>query len=65
MTEVAKQKEVSEATLHRGRIGCGGMTAEDAKELSRPREENRRLERMVAGRELQIEMLKEISRGSF
>jgi hypothetical protein len=29
------------------------------------RDENQRLKRMVADRELQIELLKEISRGSF
>lgn len=62
---VAKQLEVSEATFHRWRNQYGGMKAKDAKELRRLREENGRLERMVADRELQIEMLKEISQGNF
>ena len=41
------------------------MKAEGAKELRRLRDEHRRLKRMVADRELRIEMLKEISRGYF
>ena len=41
------------------------MTVQDAKELRRFRDENQRLKRMVADRELQIEILKEISRGNF
>ena len=36
----------------------------DAKELRQLRDENQRLKRMVADRELQIEMLKEISGGN-
>ena len=65
VAEVARQLEVSEATFHRWRNQYGGMKAEDAKELRRLRDENGRLKRMVADRELQIEMLKEISRGNF
>jgi hypothetical protein len=38
------------------------MKANDAKELRQLRDENLRLKRMVADRELQIELLKEISR---
>lgn len=41
------------------------MKGNDAKELRQLRGENQRLKRMVAERELQIEMLKEISRGNF
>ncbi len=63
--EVAKQVEISEATFHRWRNQYGGMKANDAKELRQLRDENLRLKRMVADRELQIEMLKEISRGNF
>jgi transposase-like protein len=62
---VAKALEISEATFHRWRNQYGGMKANDAKELRQLRDENQRLKRMVADRELQIEMLKEISRGNF
>ena len=40
------------------------MKANDGKEL-RLRDENQRLKRVVADRELQIETIKEISRGTF
>ena len=40
------------------------MKANDAKELRQLRDENLRLKRMVANRELQIELLEEISRGN-
>jgi putative transposase len=40
------------------------MGAEDVKELRRLREENRRLKQMVADRDLDIEMLKEVARGN-
>jgi transposase len=62
IAEVAKHLEISEATFHRGWAQYGGMKANDAKELRQLRDENLRLKRMVADRELQIEMLKEISR---
>ena len=62
---VTKQLEISEATYHRWRNQYGGMKVQDAKELRRLRYENQRLKRMVADRELQIEILKEISRGNF
>jgi len=62
LAEVAKALEISEATFHRWRNQYGGMKANDAKELRQLRDENQRLKRMVADRELQIEMLKEISR---
>jgi transposase-like protein len=65
LAEVAKALEISEATFHRWRNQYGGMKANDAKELRQLRGENQRLKRMVADRELQIEMLKEISRGNF
>ncbi len=65
LAEVAKQLEISEATFHRWRNQYGGMKANDAKELRQLRDENQRLKRMVADRELQIELLKEISRGNF
>lgn len=65
LASVTKQLEISEATYHRWRNQYGGMKVQDAKELRRLRDENQRLKRMVADRELQIEILKEISRGNF
>ena len=62
---VAKALEVSPATLHRWRNQYGGMKALDAKELKLLRVENQRLKRMVADRELQIEMLREVATGKW
>ncbi|HVC21826.1 MAG TPA: hypothetical protein VNH82_00065 [Candidatus Dormibacteraeota bacterium] len=42
-----------------------GHEGQRRQELRQLRDENQRLKRMVADRELQIEMLKEISRGNF
>jgi transposase-like protein len=65
IAEVAKQLEISEQTFHRWRAQYGGMKADDAKDLRRLKDENGRLKRMVADQALDIEMLKEISRGNF
>jgi putative transposase len=63
--EVAKQLEISEATLHRWRAQYGGMKADDAKRLKELESENARLKRIVADKELQIEALKELGRGNW
>lgn len=60
---VAKQSEISGANFHPRHHQYGGLKAEDAKGLRRLRDENERLRPLVADGELQIEMLKEISRG--
>ena len=65
VAEAAKALEISEHTFYRWRAAHGGMSAEDVKELRRLREENRRLKQMVADRDLDIEMLKEVARGNF
>ncbi len=63
MAAVASALEISEATQHRWRNQSGGMKAEDAKEPKQLRVENPRLGRMVADRELQIEMLWDVATG--
>jgi len=65
VTAVSTALEISEATLHRWRNQYGGMKADDAKELKQLRVENQRLKRMVADRELQIEMLREVATGKW
>src|SRR5881227_3334157 len=62
---VAKQLEVSEQTLHRWRLQYGGLKADDAKRLKELERENARLKRIVADQLLDIEGLKELSRGNF
>jgi hypothetical protein len=64
LPEVAKALEISEATHHRWRTQFGGIKADDARRLKDLERENTRLKRMVADRELEIDMLKEIARGN-
>lgn len=52
--EVLQSLEVSEATLSRWRSQYGGMKSEEAK----------RLKRLVANQALDIEMLREITKGN-
>jgi putative transposase len=62
---VARQLEVSEQTYHRWRNQFGGMKADDAKRLKELERENARLKRIVADQALDIDALREISRGNF
>jgi putative transposase len=63
--EVAKHLEISEPTLQRWRNQYGGLKADDAKRLRELERENARLKRMVADKELEIDALREISRGNW
>lgn len=63
--DVARHLEVSEQTYHRWRNQFGGMKADDAKRLRELERENSRLKRIVADPALDIDALREISRGNF
>jgi putative transposase len=63
--EIAKQLEISEATYHRWRAQYGGMKADDVRRLKELETENTRLKRIVADKELQIQALKELGRGTW
>ncbi len=65
LAEVARHLEVSEQTYHRWRKQFGGMKADDAKRLRELERENSRLKRIVADKELEIDALREISRGNW
>ncbi len=65
MDDVARQLEVSEQTYHRWRNQFGGMKADDAKRLKELERENARLKRIVADQALDIDALREVSRGNF
>jgi putative transposase len=65
IAEVLRHLEVSEPTLHRWRNQYGGMKAEGAKRLRELERENGRLKQVVADQALDIQALKEISRGNF
>jgi len=65
VSEVSKHLEVSEQTYHRWRNQFGGMKADDAKRLRELERQNARLKRIVADQALDIDALREISRGNF
>lgn len=65
VADVAARLGVSEVTYHRWRNQFGGMKAEEMKRLKELEQENKRLKRLVADKELDILMLKEIAKGEF
>lgn len=56
--QVLQALEVSEATLHRWRHQYGGMKAGEAKRLKGLEQENARLKKLLAERDLDIDILK-------
>ena len=63
--EVARDLGISEATFHRWRNQYSGMSTSEAKRLKDLEKENARLKKLLAEKELDIDMLKEVSRGNF
>jgi len=56
--QVVQVLEVSEATYHRWRNKYGGMDVAEAKRLKELEEENARLKKLLAERDLDIDILK-------
>jgi putative transposase len=63
--EIAKRLEISEATFHRWRNQYGGMNTDAMKRLKELEKENARLKKIVADQAVDIDILKEVSRGNF
>ena len=61
---VLQALEVSESTYERWRKQYGGMKAEEAKRLKELEDENKRLKQLVAEKELDILMLKDVVEGN-
>ena len=61
VTEVAKRHQVSEQTIYLWRKRFGVMVADDVKRLRTLEHENARLKKMLAERELEIDVMKEIA----
>jgi putative transposase len=61
MAEVAKKHGVSEQTLYVWRKRFGSMSVDDSRRLKQLETENGRLKKLVADRDLEIEVMKEIS----
>jgi putative transposase len=63
--EVSRRLAISEATFHRWRNHYGGMKADAMKRLKELEKENARLKKIVADQAVDIDILKEVSRGNF
>jgi putative transposase len=61
ITEVAKRNGVSEASIYAWRKRFGEMVSDDVKRLKVLEAENTRLKKLVAERDLEIEVMKEIA----
>jgi transposase-like protein len=62
IAEVAKKHGVSDQTIYSWRKRFGTLEPADVKRLRQLEQENGRLKKMVADRELEIDVLKEITR---
>jgi transposase-like protein len=60
--EVAKKHGVADQTIYAWRKRFGTLEAADVKRLRQVEHENSRLKKMVADRDLEIDVLKEITR---
>ena len=63
--QVCQALEISEPTYHRWKKKYGGLDEDEAKRLKALEEENARLKRLVADKELDILILKEAAKGNF
>jgi hypothetical protein len=63
LAEVARSLEVSEVTLHRRRAEYGAVEWDAVRRMKEPEKENARLKRLVAEKEFDILMLKEVAEG--
>ncbi len=63
--DISKQLQISEQTYYRWRQKYGGMAPEMVKQLRALEKENGRLKKLVAEQALDMEILKEASRGNW
>ncbi len=61
IAEVAKKHGVSKETIYSWRRKFGGIDVSEAKRLKQLEQENTRLKKLVAERDLEIEVMKEIA----
>ncbi|MBM3466140.1 MAG: transposase [Armatimonadetes bacterium] len=65
IAEVARSLGVSEVTLYRWRAEYGAVDRDAVRRLKELEKENARLKRLVAEKELDIQILKEVAKGEF
>ena len=63
--DVVKALEVNRLTYYRWKKEYGGLQLEHAKRLKELEKENARLKKILANQALDIDVLKEISKGNF
>src|SRR5260370_21878321 len=61
VAEVAKKHGISEQTIYNWRQHFGGLEAADVKRLKQLEQENARLKKMLAERDLELDVMKEIN----
>ena len=61
VAEVAKKHGISEQTIYTWRKRYGVMDADEVKRLRQMEQENARLKKLLAERDLEIEVMKEIA----
>ena len=61
VVEVAKRHGVSEPSIYAWRKNFGDMGTDDVKRLKQLEQENNRLKKILAERDLEIEVMKEIA----
>lgn len=61
VAEVAKKHGISEQTIYTWRKRYGVMDADEVKRLRQMEQENTRLKKLLAERDLEIEVMKEIA----
>jgi transposase-like protein len=62
VTQVAKKHGVSEQTIYAWRKRFGTLEAVDVKRLRQLEQENAKLKKLVAERDLEIDVMKEVAR---
>lgn len=62
IAQAARSHGVSEQSVYRWRKLYDGMEVSDVKELKGLREENARLKKLLAERDLQVEVMRELQR---
>jgi putative transposase len=61
VAEVAKKHGISEQTIYSWRQRSGSMNADEVKRLRQLEQENARLKKLLAERDLEVEIMKEIN----
>ena len=60
VTEVCRKYNISSPTFYEWKKKYGGMTASDVRELRAMKDENQRLKRLLAERDLEVDVLKDV-----